>query len=225
MCCLNVMYSMLETHLNIWNFVSKFSIFNTLHGKCHLWAIIEKHGCCSCIVFSSPFSLSLSQNRNPFQSSFAFKSFGLTRKGTVLPHTSSGKSENQKDSECHLTMQWGENSFCHCCHSEWDYSGDPRPILPLDLTCIQSLLGLCGCIMNALLSTLSAQFVWCLESTLLLADCLQLMGMWCRLSVEGVENVSTGVCEQWESIINRFQFVYHHHENRMGRRVFLVFWY
>lgn len=153
--------SMLGARWNIWNCVSMFSIFNTLHRKYHLWVtrMLFMH----CVLISL-FSQSVSQNPNTFQSNFAFKSFGLTQKGTVLPHTSSGKSENQKDLECHLTMQWGENSFCHCCHSEWDYSGDPQPILPLDLPCIQSPLGLCGCIMNALLSVLSAQFVLCLES-------------------------------------------------------------
>lgn len=108
---------------------------------------------------TSIFSQSVSHNPNTSQSNFAFKSSGLTQKGTVLPHTSSGKRENQKDSESRLTMQRGENSFCHCCHSEWDYSGDPRPISPLDLPCIQSLMGLCGCIMNALLSAGSAEFV------------------------------------------------------------------
>lgn len=132
--------------------------------KYHLWGIVRKHKCCSCIVYSphpptSIFSQSVSHNPNTSQSNFAFKSSGLTQKGTVLPHTSSGKRENQKDSESRLTMQRGENSFCHCCHSEWDYSGDPRPISPLDLPCIQSLMGLCGCIMNALLSARSAEFV------------------------------------------------------------------
>lgn len=91
--------------------------------KYHLWGIVRKHKCCSCIVYSphpptSIFSQSVSHNPNTSQSNFAFKSSGLTQKGTVLPHTSSGKRENQKDSESRLTMQRGENSFCHCCHSE-----------------------------------------------------------------------------------------------------------
>lgn len=37
---------------------SMFSIFNTLL-KYHFWCITENHGSCSCIVFSSFFSLSL----------------------------------------------------------------------------------------------------------------------------------------------------------------------
>lgn len=121
------------------------------------------HGLCSYCLFLSV-CLTEEKNPNTSQFNFAFKLSGLTQKGTVFPHTSSGKSENQKDSEIHLTVQWGENSFCHCCHSQWDYSGDQQPILPLDLPCIQSLLGVCGCIMKALLPVLSAQLVLCLES-------------------------------------------------------------
>lgn len=151
-----------------------FSIFNTLHRKYHLWGITEKHGFCSCIVFSSPFSLSLSHRiQTHLKPILLLSPLAWHKRGQPFPTHHLERVKINKDSECHLTMQYGENSFCHCCHSEWDYSGDPRPILPLDLPCIQSLLGLCSCIMNAPLSAICTVCImsWFYRNCYLLTSC------------------------------------------------------
>lgn len=67
-------------------------------------------------VLIPPFSHSVSRNPNASRSDFAFKSCGLTQRGSFLPHTSSEKRENQKDTKSRRAIQWGENSFCHRCH-------------------------------------------------------------------------------------------------------------
>lgn len=70
-------------------------------------------------------------------SNLAFKSCGLTQRRSFFPHTSWEWRENQKDTKSRLSIQWGENSFCHFCRS--DYSGDPRPELPSLLSCNAAL--------------------------------------------------------------------------------------
>lgn len=96
-----------------------------------------------CALCTHPsFSQSVSHNSNASRSNFAFKSCGLTQRGSFLPHTSSEKRKNQKDTKSRLAIQWGENSFCHSYHSVRDYSGDPRPMLPLHPSCIPSFVRL-----------------------------------------------------------------------------------
>lgn len=99
-----------------------------------------------CALCTHPSSLSFclthrhTHNPNASRSNFAFNSCGLTQRGSILPHTSSEKRENQNDTKSRLSIQWGENSFCHCCHSLRDYSRDPWPMLPLHPSCIPSLM-------------------------------------------------------------------------------------
>ncbi len=140
-----------------------FSIFNklstnlvalTLFSQETLFVrgIIEKHGSrhfVHCVPI--PLSLTLSHtNPNASRSNFAFKSCGLTQRGSFLPHTSSEKRENQKDTKSRLAIQWGENSFRHCCHSMRATVGTHGPCC-LCILFASRHDGLCACIMNAFL--------------------------------------------------------------------------
>lgn len=133
-CSVFCIFNKLSTNLAA---VTLFFLRNIVCARYHRKTWIQA----VCALCTHPsFSQSASHNPNASRSNFAFKSCGLTQRGSFLPHTSSEKRENQKDTKSRLAIQWGENSFCHCCHCMWDYRGDPRPMLPLHPSCMPSLI-------------------------------------------------------------------------------------